>query len=195
MTALIAPRQLSRARMSAAEFRAFQDAHPAEKWQLVDGLLYAMAGGTMRHAAIVSNLAFALRRRLQGGPCLVFIADVNVVRDEIGFSSYPDVVVRCADRRLDLEREMADPTACFEVLSPTTRHLDQGHKLFAYHQMPTLKHVALIFPNEVRIESWTRVGEEFEETVVKRREDGLALSGLGLELPLAEIYEGVEAET
>lgn len=180
--------------MTVAEFRAFQDVHPEEKWQLVDGQLYAMTGGTIRHATIISNLAFALRRRLQGGPCRVWSSEVNVVRDEIDFSAFPDVIVRCSGPTLDLEREMTDPTACFEVLSPSTKHLDQGDKLFAYHQMESLQHVALVFPDEHRIEAWSRVEDGFEEQVVKRREDALVISALGLEIPLAEIYEGVEVE-
>ncbi len=194
MTALAAPARADSARMTVREFRAFQDANPTEKWQLVDGRLFAMTGGTMRHARIVRNLGFALHRRLRGGPCDVFIADANVVREGNDFSSYPDVVVRCAPKPLDLEREMSDPTCVFEVLSPSTMHLDRGAKLFAYHQMESLRHVALISADEVRIEHWTRAVGGFEDGVVKRIEAALTLSALSIEIPLAEIYEGVEAE-
>ncbi len=89
---------------------------------------------------------------------------------------------------------MTDPTACFEVLSPSTKHLDRGGKLFAYHQIGSLKHIALVFPDEYRIEAWSRVEDGFEEQVVKRRGDALVIPALGVEIPLAEIYEGVEAE-
>ncbi len=193
MTALAAPHKPF-ARTSTAEFRRFQDAHPAEKWQLVDGYLYAMAGGTIRHARIVSNLAFALRKRLQGGPCEVFIADANVVSEETSFSSYPDVVVRCGGQKLDREREMTDPTACFEVLSPSTKHLDRGAKLFSYHQIESLQHVALISADEQRLETWTRESGGFDERVLKRPDDVLRVAALGVEIPLAEIYEAVDFE-
>lgn len=193
MTALASPSDLTATRMNVPAFRIFQQTHSREKWQLVDGQLYAMAGGTMRHARIVSNLAFALRKRLQGGPCEVFIADANVVREENDFSSYPDVVVRCGGAKLDREREMTDPTACFEVLSPSTQHLDRGAKLFAYHQIESLQHIALIFPDEIRLEAWTRVEGGFEDRVLKERLQVLSVPALNVEIPLAEIYEGVDA--
>ena len=181
--------------MTFAEFRAFQDAHPGEKWQLIEGSLYAMAGGAIRHARIISSLAFALHRRLQGGACEVFIAHANVVHEETYFSSYPDVLVRWGAPPLDLEREITDPTACFEVLSPSTKRLDRGGKLLAYHQTPSLRHAVLVFAEEVRIEAWTRVegGEPnaFLETVLRRRGDLLDLEALGVSIPLEEIYAGV----
>jgi hypothetical protein len=52
MNVLVAPMRTSTSRMKVADFRDFQDAHPTEKWQLVDGQLYAMAGGTIRHARL-----------------------------------------------------------------------------------------------------------------------------------------------
>jgi Uma2 family endonuclease len=192
--ALIAPVRTDSALMTVAEFRAFCDAHPTEKWQLVEGRLYAMAGGTIDHATLKSNLEAALRSRLKGR-CMVWSSDVNVVREENRFSSFSDVVVRCGGPPLSGKgREVTDPTACFEILSPSTKHLDRGDKLFAYQQTPSLQYAALISPDEIRIETWSRVEGGFEEQVVKRREDALIIAPLGVEIPLAEIYEGVEVE-
>lgn len=193
MTALVSPLK-PEGRMHVAEFRRFQAAHPNEKWELVGGELFLMTGGTIRHARLIRNLVIALHARLRGGPCEVFSSDVNVVHEAIDFSAFPDVVVRCAGAPLDLEREMVDPTACFEVLSPSTRHIDQGGKLAGYFATPSIQAIALIHPEEVRVEARLREGDAFREHVLKRLTDALPLPALGIEVPLSEIYEGVDAE-
>ncbi len=191
MSALVSPLHPD-GRMSVSAFRRFQASHPGEKWELVAGELFMMTGGTMRHARLIRNLGFALHSRLKGGRCEVFMSDVNVINETIDFSALPDVVVRCADRPLDLEREMTDPTACFEVLSPSTRHIDQGGKLSAHFRTDSIRAIAMIHADEVRVEARLREGEAFRELTLKALNDVLPLPVLGIEASLAEIYEGVD---
>jgi Uma2 family endonuclease len=139
-------------------------------------------------------LAFAIHRHIQGGSCEVFTSEVNVVNEAIDLSAHADVVVRCSPSPLDLEREMTDPTACFEVLSPSTRQFDQGNKLSAYFQTESIKAIALIHADDVRVEVRLREAEGFRELVLKRLGDVLPLPALQTEIPLAENYEGVDIE-
>lgn len=191
MNALIAPvRDLPR--MNTAEFAAFEQTRPhGEKWQLINGALFMMTGGTIRHARIIGNVQAALRRRIKGGPCEVFASDAKIVNDERHFAAYPDIVVRCAQPPLDLELAMSDPSAVIEVLSPTTQHLDRGDKLFEYQQIASLGFYAIVFPEERRIEAWTRANEGFVERIYKRVGESMRVEPLSIEIPLDEIYEGV----
>src|SRR4051794_34430168 len=63
------------------------------KHELVDGRVYAMTGGTMRHDIIANNLRAELRARLRGGPCRAQGPDLKV---RAGRSArYPDAVIDC----------------------------------------------------------------------------------------------------
>lgn len=178
--------------MSTREFAAFEQTRPdGEKWQLIKGALFMMAGGTMRHAHIIGNIHAALRTRLKGGPCRTYMSDAKVANAEQNFSAYPDVVVRCAEPPLDLELEMGDPAAIIEVLSPSTQHLDRGDKLFAYQQIASLNFYAVVYTDEMRVEAWSRQADGFLEKVYKRAGESVRIDSLSLEVPLSEIYEGV----
>jgi Uma2 family endonuclease len=194
MNALLAPFQPTADPLDLAGFRAFQEAHPTEKWQLVKGRIYAMTGGTARHATLIANLAFGLRRRFQGGPCRVLHSDMNVVDEVQGLSTYPDIVVRCGGAPLDQQREMTDPTAVFEVLSPSTRHLDQGAKLFAYQQIDSVVCIGLVYPEEMRVELWTRGSDGFAMRALKRPEDQIVWGDRTDGPTLIEVYEGVAVD-
>ncbi|WP_376100069.1 Uma2 family endonuclease [Roseomonas sp. CCTCC AB2023176] len=56
----------------------------------------ALVGGTLRHNTIANRLANALDARLQGGPCTVFRADVQVRTAAASRIRYPDLVVTCS---------------------------------------------------------------------------------------------------
>ncbi len=191
MHALLAPaRDLPL--MSTAEFAAFENTRPdSEKWQLIKGALFMMTDGTIRHAHIIGNIHSALRARLKGGPCRTYMSDAKVANAEVDFSAYPDVVVSCATPPLDLELEMSDPTAIFEVLSPSTQHLDRGDKLFAYQQIARLNFCALVYTDELRVEVWSRGAEGFSEKVYKRAGESVHIDALSVEIPLGDIFEGV----
>ncbi|MDD2743224.1 MAG: Uma2 family endonuclease [Rhodocyclaceae bacterium] len=71
------------------------DAEAAEKWEYVDGEIYAMTGTTVRHNEVAGNVYLALRNHLNGQPCRTFIADIKVHATRANAFYYPDVVVRC----------------------------------------------------------------------------------------------------
>lgn len=186
-------RPLDRPPMRVAEFFAFEDARPREeKWELLFGQLFLMAGGTLRHSQICANLIAALHPRLRASTCIVYTSDANVSAEEINTSAYPDVVVRCGPA-LGSERTMRDPTAIIEVASPSSEHRDAGVKLEAYTLIPSVQLYAIVRQDEWRVEVWRRASaEEWDKEVLKRPESALALPTLGLSVPLAEIYDRVE---
>src|SRR4051812_13122745 len=94
------------------------------KYEMIEGRLVMMAGGTRRHATIAVNATITLGNRLLGKPCRVFNSDylVQVARNN---RYYPDVSVACGETRDYTDR----PVLVVEVLSPTTRREDLGPKL------------------------------------------------------------------
>ncbi|MGH9798829.1 MAG: Uma2 family endonuclease, partial [Blastocatellia bacterium] len=42
------------------------------KSEYIDGVMYAMAGGSPKHSLITNNVSARITRLLEDGPCLVF---------------------------------------------------------------------------------------------------------------------------
>jgi Uma2 family endonuclease len=181
--------------MTMDDFIAWMDTWgDTEKYELIDGYPVAMAGGSLDHDTIAMNLAFALRPGLQGTFCRLQ-RDVLVRapgRDD--FAAFPDLFIRCGEHE-GTRNWVDDPAAVFEVLSPSTLAFDRGYKLGHYMGMPTLRHIALIYPREIRIEIWSRrEGEDWplEPRVLSRLEDVMDLAAFNVSARLSDIYEGTE---
>lgn len=155
-----------------------------QRYELLDGLVIAMVGGTADHNTIVLNLASALRKGLRGGPCRVFVESMKVIT-RLGVM-YPDVVVTCApvDPKADA---VPEPVLLIEVLSRSTHEIDRGRKWLAYQQIPTLRQYVLVSQDEARIEHYLRAREGWNYRVLTGPDEAL-------ELCVAEARVGVSFE-
>ncbi|MGE9295013.1 MAG: Uma2 family endonuclease [Puniceicoccales bacterium] len=160
--------------------------------EYIGGLITAMAGASRRHNIITGNLYADINRALRGTPCQSFVSDMKVRlalgRDEIFY--YPDILVTCDSR----DREHADfvryPKLIIEVLSPATERLDRREKFFAYLQIPSLEEYVLI--SQERPEALAfRAADNWTGVQIT---DTLELRSIGLPVPFADIFVGVEAE-
>jgi len=161
------------------------------KWELVRGApLRAMTGATRRHDTIVVNLVFRLRGKLAGSRCSVQTAD-QAVRTAADTVRRPDVSVDCGPTA-DTALECSRPTAVFEVLSPSTRKTDQFRKLEEYRSVESLDHVALIDPDRPVVLLYTRgANGAWNAEEFSGQDSVLPFTALTLDLPLAELYEGL----
>ena len=186
-------RQLARdnapERMSLADFLAWEEAQPL-RHERVGGRVWAMTGGTVAHNTIALNVAFALRQRLAATPCRVFMADMRVVTPR-GDVMYPDVVVACGERR-DTDQEVGDPVVLVEVLSSSTAARDHGYKRWAYGVILSLRHYVLISQEAAEAEVASPEGETWRSIVLRDATASLRLDALGLDIPLAEVFVGVD---
>jgi Uma2 family endonuclease len=79
------------------------EAKSAVKHELVNGQVFAMAGGTPEHGRLSVNVQAELRDALRGRRCNVFNADVRVRVPATGLTTYPDASVVCTRLELDPE--------------------------------------------------------------------------------------------
>jgi Uma2 family endonuclease len=108
---------LNRRHQTLEEFLAWER-EQSERYERVSGVIRMMTGGTLDHNRITLNVADALRQRLRGSKCEVFVNDVKVVTPA-GDVMYPDVVVACGD--LPGKATVADaPVVIVEILSEST---------------------------------------------------------------------------
>ncbi|MEM8622829.1 MAG: Uma2 family endonuclease [Pseudomonadota bacterium] len=106
--------------------------------ELVEGIAYAMVGGTQAHNLIAMNLSGPLNA--VRGSCRVFQQGMKLrIRAFTGDNGvYPDVMLCCDpsdDNALFVER----PSFIAEIHSPSSERTDQGEKLLRYQAIPTLK--------------------------------------------------------
>ena len=101
----------------------------AVKSEYVGGVVYAMVGGTNRHNQIATNVLGMLHARLRGHRCRAFNSDTKIriqLPDEIRFY-YPDASVICQPNSVN-DSYQDRPAVVVEVLSPSTRRIDEGEK-------------------------------------------------------------------
>ncbi len=67
------------------------------KAELVDGMIFMMAGGSARHAVIPANLIIALGNRLRGSGCRPYGSDLAMRTGEASIR-FLDVSVYCNDQ-------------------------------------------------------------------------------------------------
>lgn len=161
------------------------------KHEFLDGIVWAMAGGTPDHGALAANLIVLLGSQVRDRPCRVFTSDVRIRIKATGLATYPDVSVICGEQQTDPDDPRGDtivnPRVVAEVLSPSTEDYDRGEKLAHYKRIPSLEEILLVAHEERRIELWRRESDHW--TVhVSRGEDSASVTSIGAELPLREVY-------
>jgi Uma2 family endonuclease len=158
--------------------------------EFVRGDVFAMAGGTLRHNRIASNILMQLRAAERGGPCQSFMSDVKVrAGDDVVY--YPDVVVDCTPRGgtdLMLDR----PCLVVEVTSRSTRRIDRGEKLERYRNLGSLRAYLIVDQMVRRVtHHWRDLNGTWSSEELAG-EGSIALSCPLVTLSLDQIYEDIE---
>jgi Uma2 family endonuclease len=171
------------------EFLAWEREQP-QRYERVSGVIRMMTGGTIDHNRITLNVAEALRQRLRGGDCEVFVNDVKVVTPA-GDVMYPDVVVACGD--LPGKATVLDaPVVIVEVLSESTAERDHGRKRWAYQTIPPLRHYVLVDQDEGGVEVTSPNPDGTWRSVILRDLGArLELTGLNVQIGLEEVFARV----
>lgn len=163
------------------------------KHEYVGGVVYAMAGARNLHNRIAGNVFGHLFRRLQGSSCTPYNSDTKV-RIRLPTHErfyYPDVMVVCRSNAPS-ETFQEQPTLVGEVVSSRTRRTDEGEKKEAYLSIPFLD-VYLLFEQESPVVvGYRRTDRGFVREVFQGLNAVIPLPSLKTELPLVEIYEGIE---
>jgi Uma2 family endonuclease len=163
------------------------------KHEYLGGVIYAMAGARNAHNLIATNTIGALHARLRGTPCRPFNSDTKIrirLLTHVRFY-YPDASVVCRPNPQTDSFQDA-PAVLFEVFSRRTRRIDEGEKKDAYLTIPTLSVYVMIEPETAAVVAFRRTEGGFVREVYQGLDAVIPLGEIGIELPLAEIYEDVE---
>jgi Uma2 family endonuclease len=110
----------------------------------------------------------------------------------------PDVLVRCGPSQN--KTYVTDPVVGVEVLSPSTIDNDRGRKLRFYKNMPTARHIVLVYSDQMRVEHYAWMSDgwpppypppqagEGREGVLTAPERVLTLDAVEFGIALSQIY-------
>lgn len=163
------------------------------KHEYLGGVVYAMAGARNVHNLIATNATIAAGSRLRGKRCRPFNSDTKV-RVRLPMQTrfyYPDAQIVCDSNPRD-DSFQDNPVVIVEVLSQATRRIDEGEKRDAYLTIPTLSAYLLIEQDRPAVVVHRRTEQGFVSEVYTGLEGVIPLPDVGIDLPLAEVYEGVE---
>jgi Uma2 family endonuclease len=163
------------------------------KHEYVGGVVYAMAGARNAHNLIATNCLGVLHGRLRGKRCRVYNSDTKIrlrLRHQVRFY-YPDVSVICRPNAPG-DSFQDEPVVLVEVLSDGTRRIDEGEKQDAYLTIPSLCAYVLVEQETATAVVHRRTEHGFVREVYEGLDAVIPLPEIGAELPLAEVYDGVE---
>ena len=161
------------------------------RWEFDGFQPVAMTGGNLNHKQIAFNIHVALRSRLGGTGCrpLGMDAGVATVGDSV---RYPDAVVTCSAVN-GVSRLVPAPVVVFEVISPTSGHMDRIVKLREYAVVDSIRRYVIVESASIGLTVHERQAAGQRWTVTPATvEDFLLLPEAGIEIPVAELYEGVD---
>ena len=148
----------------------------------------AMTGGTLAHATIQSNLAISVGGRLRGTPCRFLGSDIKILTATT--SRYPDGLVFCTQASND-STVVPDPVVIFEVLSRSTASTDHITKNREYAALPSVRRYVMLEQERIGATVFTRTGDDWVGHILA--DDAvLAMPEIGIEVPLAELYDGLD---
>ena len=164
------------------------------KSEYLDGQMYAMSGASRVHNLICFNIGGEIRTQLKGRACEAYTNDMRVKVSAAGLYTYPDVLVVCDEPRFEDGNvdTLLNPTALFEILSPTTEAYDRGEKFGYYRQLDSLQEYTLVSQDCMRVEHYLRQREQWILTEHSCPDDVVHLDSINCDLPLREVYDKVK---
>jgi Uma2 family endonuclease len=164
------------------------------KSEYIDGIMYAMAGASERHNAIVANLIISIGVQLRGRDCRVYPSDLKIRVPNSTSFLYPDVSVVCGDPISADEHKdvIINPWLIVEVLSESTAAFDRGRKFLRYQQINSLREYVLVDQNEPHVEKFERQpNDNWLYSKVAGIDEKIILTSIQCELSLKDVYPKV----
>ncbi len=153
-----------------------------------DGLQpVAMVGGTAAHAVIQHNLHVAVGARLRGTPCSFYGSDLKI--ETANGIRYPDGFVVCSPVA-PKATVVRDPVVIFEVLSESTTGIDLVTKNQEYAAIASVHRYVVLAQDAIGGTMFERVGTDWIGHLLGA-DSVLRMPEVGVELPLAELYDGI----
>jgi len=168
------------------------------KHEFLRGVIFAMAGGTPKHASLQAHVISELVTALRGKPCETFSSDLRIRVEETDFACYADVTVVCGKLEASpVDKDaVVNPKLLIEVLSDSTEAHDRGTKAAHYRRIPSLEEYAFVSQHEPLIEVYRKNQRGRWELAVEARAGEIAeLASVGAVVSVDGVYADPLATT
>jgi Uma2 family endonuclease len=176
----------------------YLEQEPRADWlsEYHDGQVFPVERATLAHVRIVRNLSgFCIPKFAGHSECEFFTTGLRLWIEAAKSYVYPDLSIICgklqfADRP---QESVLNPKVLIEVLSPTTEGYDRGLKFDYYRTLPSVEEYIAVSQDKYQIEQRVRRNpDHWMLTFFSAPEQVLKLESVGIEVPLCEIYRGVD---
>ncbi len=153
-------------------------------WELIEGIPYAMASPRPINQYLLNELGAFLRNVFLQEECS--ICKVYVELDwYVSFDTVirPDLMVLCGEIP---ERVESPPQMVVEIVSPSSRQMDEGLK-FELCEMHGVKYFVLVYPDERFVKVFELIEGKYTEKVDRR----FIFEKCQVEINFEEVFHGV----
>lgn len=164
------------------------------KSEYVDGVMYAMAGGSPGHSVVSVNVTSELHFQLKKSACRVFNSDQRVRVPSKRKYLYPDVTVVCDQPQFaDDEKDvLLNPLLIVEVLSDSTEKYDSRRKFLFYQEIESFREYLLVDQAAPLVQHFVKQPDGgWLCTRIEGLDKTIALSTVNCTIALSDIYAKV----
>jgi Uma2 family endonuclease len=172
----------------------FLDSCPNDQrhYQLIDGVIVAMAPPAIPHQIVAANLTIeiGLAVRHNRPDCTTRSQAGVAPQGLLGRNHFEtDITVTCEGA--GFKGIAAEPVLIVEVQSPSTERDDHFVKLPQYQAIPSLIEILYIESERVAATVYRRQADGWDTIEISGADARLQLATIGLDIPLGAVYRGV----
>ncbi len=125
--------------------------------EYVNGLIYQMAGASVRNVDITFNITSKINEKFRG-KCRGYASEIKVWVDAVNTFFYPDITVICGEKDFYKNRKdtVINPILLIEVLSKSTKEYDKNDKFLTYQKIETIQEYVLISQNRPAVQQYIK---------------------------------------
>jgi Uma2 family endonuclease len=162
-----------------------------EKYEYIDGEVYAMSGGSVNHGRIAIKLTAMFDTHLDNGICITGNSDIKVNILATTNYTYPDASVTCDDRDKNTTNYFTYPCLIVEVLSDSTESYDRGGKFRMYRSNPILQDYLLVSSARIEMDLYRKNDAGDWVIINYQAGDTVELKSINLSFPIEQVYRGL----
>jgi len=182
-------------KMTMEEYIEF-DQNNEGRWEYFDGEVIDMAGGTLNHNQIASNISRVLGNKLEEKGCRALPGDMRLKVPKALPYRYPDVVVACGEPIIETiqgQEMLVNPLLIVEVLSASTKAYDFDFKFTAYQSIESFQEYLLVAQDRPRVTQYVRQPDgQWVRRDIEGMESVVKFATVDCELTFSEIYRLVK---
>jgi Uma2 family endonuclease len=176
---------------TSEEYFAWEE-QQLEKYEYINGEVYAMSGGSKNHSLISVRFITLFANHLEDGGCETGNSDLRVNIVETNNYTYPDVSVTCDERDKTTTQYITYPCLIVEVLSDSTEAYDRGSKFRMYRQNQSLRDDLLVSSKSIEMDLYHK-NDAGDWIIINYQEGDLVeLKSINLSFPIEQVYRGLD---